>query len=194
MNQAKSPAEFQITGAKTYVKILYRVRVQNGPVLKGAAEPETMDFVTGYRQVIPGLEKRLIGRGRGERLEFTVPPEEAFGARHKELVIEKPKSDFHFPRGMEPYPGMALPFVSPIEGAPETVMVREVKPDTIVIDCNHPLSGAALQYELEIVEARPATDKDLCSEWEQQSESVLCGCGPHEIVLGSQEGDEPARC
>ena len=42
-----------------YVRIKYTVRIVDGPVLKGLNEPEILDFVTGYRQVIPGLENRL---------------------------------------------------------------------------------------------------------------------------------------
>ncbi len=51
----------------------YMVRIPNGQVLKGATERELMDFVTGYRQVVPGLEQRLLGHSVGEKLAFTVP-------------------------------------------------------------------------------------------------------------------------
>ena len=185
--------EFRISDSKAYVKIRYEVRVEGGPLLKGVDGPEEMDFLTGYRQVIPGLERRLIGHVAGDKLSFTVPPEEAFGIRHEELVIEKKRSEFHFPGGFEPYPGMQLPLISSAQGAPDTVTVREIREDTIVIDCNHPLSGAALRYDLEIIEARPATEKDTCSEWEETSQSEPCGCAPHEIVLGSTAGENPSE-
>ena len=180
---ARGPEVFE---KSCYVKIRYSVRVVDGPVLKGAPEPEIMDFVTGYLHVIPGLEKRLMGRRVGEKLSFVVPPEEAFGVRRKELVIEKAKADFHFPEGFEPYPGMELPLVAASENAPDTVLIREIKEDTIVVDLNHPLSGTALQYELEILEARPAESSEVCSHWDQ-SEAGPMGCsGAPEIVLGEE--------
>ncbi|MCA1959477.1 MAG: FKBP-type peptidyl-prolyl cis-trans isomerase, partial [Desulfomonile sp.] len=173
-----------IAGHKSYVKIRYRVQVVDGPVLKGAMEPEIMDFVTGYLHVIPGLEKRLVGRQAGEKLSFTVPPEEAFGIRRPELVIEKAKADFHFPAGVEPYPGMELPIVTGNFDGPETVMIREVRDDTIIIDLNHPLSGLPLAYDLEIIEARPAGASDVCSEWGSAGpEQTACSSIP-QIVLG----------
>lgn len=175
---------YAITDHKSYVKMRYRVQIADGPVLKGAVEPEIMDFVTGFLHVIPGLEKRLLGKQTGDRLSFTVPPEEAFGQRRPELVIEKTKADFHFPAGMEPYPGMELPIVTGNLDAPETVMIREVKDDTIVIDLNHPLSGCALVYDLEILEARPATDTDVCSEWEASGEESTACSSIQQIVLG----------
>lgn len=193
MNDAANPGRFQIADAKSYVRIRYRVRIENGPVLKGAAQPEEMDFITGYSQVIPGLERRLIGHLVGEKLAFTIPPEEAFGLRHKDLIIEKSRNDFHFPGGMLPHPGMELPLVSSVEGAPETVIVREIKGDTIVIDCNHPLSGASLHYDLEIVEARPATEKDICTEWEETAQSEGCGDGPHALILGATDPEKLSR-
>lgn len=193
MDLSANPGRFQISDTKSYVKIRYRVRIENGPVLKGAAQPEEMEFVTGYSQVIPGLERRLIGHLVGEKLAFTVPPEEAFGLSHKDLIIEKNRNEFHFPGGLVPYPGMELPLVSSVEGAPETVIVREIKGDIIVIDCNHPLSGASLQYDLEIVEARPATEKDVCAEWEETSGSEACGGSPHELILGATDPETLSR-
>jgi len=190
MADGTKPRDYAIEGASSYVKMRYTVRVVDGPVLKGAVEPEIMDFVTGYMQVIPGLEKRLIGHCTGESLAFSVPPEEAFGLRHDDLVIEKNKAEFHFPPGMEPFPGMEIPLISGNENAPDTVLIREVKEDTIVIDLNPPLSGAALQYELEILEARPATSTDVCSEWDQQKTDQACCPAVPEIVLGVEESDE----
>jgi FKBP-type peptidyl-prolyl cis-trans isomerase 2 len=175
---------YQVTDSKTYTQIRYRVRIPGGPVLKGVPELEVMDFVTGYGHVVPGLERRLIGHSVGERLSFTVPPEEAFGPRHEELVFRKSREDFHFPKGMEPYVGMELPLVSSQLEAPETVVIREVNADTIVIDANHPLSGKALEYDLEIIEARPARSTDVCSEWDEKPVGDTCCSAVHTVTLG----------
>ena len=191
MTDNEEAQTYRITDSKGYVKIKYRVRVLNGPVLKGTGELEVMDFVTGYGHVIPGLERRLVGCGIGERLSFVVPPDEGFGVRHEELMIEKNKKDFHFPKGMEPYPGMEIPLVSPTEAAPDTVMIREIRDDSIVIDCNHPLAGLSLQYDLEIIEARPAKSTDVCAEWEETNVEANCGCSPCEIILGSEVSENP---
>lgn len=187
---------YKIVERSCYVKIRYMVRVPNGPVLKGGSEPELMDFVTGFRQVVPGLEKRLLGHSTGEKLAFTVPPEEAFGPRHPELVIEKSKADFHFPPGWSPFIGMELPMIISESEGPDTVMIKEIKADTIVVDANHPLSGSSLQYDLEIVEARPATSDDVCAEWEEQGggescgEEGACSSGLCQMVLGKTEPTE----
>jgi FKBP-type peptidyl-prolyl cis-trans isomerase 2 len=61
-----------------------------------------------------------------------------------------------------------------------------------VIDFNHPLSGLPLLYDLEIIEARPAEEKDVCAEWDERSVNDTCGgCAPHEIVLGQPSHGDP---
>ena len=140
MSTSESSTTDRIAPSQWYVRISYSVRIENGPFLRGGAEPATMDFVTGFGQVIPGLERRLIGHGLGEKLSFTVPPEEAFGLRTEELVFEKKKTEFHFPPGTQPYPGMEISVITGADG-PETVMISEIRDDTITIDCNHPLCG-----------------------------------------------------
>jgi FKBP-type peptidyl-prolyl cis-trans isomerase SlyD len=187
MTDGAVPSTYEITDRSCYVKIGYMVRVVDGPVLKGAGEREVMDFVTGYGHVVPGLERRLVGHSPGESLSFTVPADEAFGERHQELVIEKSKADFHFPPGFEPYPGMELPLVTRGSDSPDTVMIREVRQDSIVVDLNHPLAGLALQYDLEIIEARPANSTDVCSEWEEKGAEENCCSGPCEVVLGKED-------
>jgi FKBP-type peptidyl-prolyl cis-trans isomerase 2 len=189
MTDGATLPEMRIQDSGWYVKIKYRVRIVGGPVLKGLTQPEIMDFVTGYRQVIPGLEKRLISHAGGETLSFTVPAEEAFGARHNELEFEKNKADFHFPAGMTPYPGMELPMISHQSDAPDTVIIKEIRDDTIVIDCNHPLSGKDFYYDLEILEARPAKENEVCGEWEQTVSNEPCHSNLPSIVLG-QETEE----
>lgn len=186
------PSPYKIEDTSGYVKIRYMVKVADGPVLKGAGEREIMDFVTGYRQVVPGLEKRLLGHSQGECLAFAVPAEEAFGPRYQELVIEKDRADFHFPVGMEPYVGMQLPMITSEEEGPDSVVIRTVTESTIIIDANHPLAGATLEYDLEIIEARPATSSDVCSEWEAEKSDSCASCSgsPQEIVIGVQDEGE----
>jgi FKBP-type peptidyl-prolyl cis-trans isomerase SlyD len=187
MTETAPPCAYKVAESSCYAKIRYKVRVAGGPILKGAGELEIMDFVTGYAQVVPGLEKRLVGHCAGEKLSFTVPAEEAFGVKYKELVFEKKKEDFHFPPGFQPQPGMEIPLITSHSEAPDTARIKEVREDAIVIDLNHALAGVALEYDLEILEARPATSKDVCAEWEQQSTDCSCSQQPTTILLGQED-------
>ncbi len=175
---------FRILDTSSYVKLRYQVRVENGPILKGADTPEVMDFVTGFRQVIPGLEKRLVGRSAGESMTFTVPAVEAFGERRDDFVVVKDKKEFHFPEGFAPRPGMEISVITNMDEGPDTVIIKEVRDNDIVIDFNHPLAGFPLKYTLEIVEARPSKASDVCSEWESEKGKGCGSCAPREVTLG----------
>jgi FKBP-type peptidyl-prolyl cis-trans isomerase SlyD len=190
MTDSPMPGNAAVVDTGSYVQIKYKVRIVDGPLLKGAAEPAIMDFVTGYRQVIPGLEKRLVGHSAGEKLAFTVPPEEAFGPSYPELIFEKNRDEFRFPAGVEPGPGMEIALVSSDPNAPDSVLIKEVLDDKIVIDCNHPFAGKALQYELEIIEARPASEDEICDEWEIKTYEGPCQSDLSSIVLGGEEPKE----
>ncbi len=99
MTDTATPCAYQVTESGCYAKIRYKVRVAGGPILKGAGELEIMDFVTGYAQVVPGLEKRLVGHCAGEKLSFTVPAEEAFGIKHAGTHFREEERRLSFPPG-----------------------------------------------------------------------------------------------
>lgn len=190
MTDGNTSSNHAVQDLKWYVKIGYRVNVVDGPVLKGAEQPEIMDFITGFQQVVPGLEKRLIGRETGERLSFDVPPEEAFGPRFEELQVTKPISEVHLPQGMTPVPGMEIPVLTGMEQGPDSARVVEVTPDSVVLDLNHSLAGRTLHYELEILESRPAKEQDMCAEWEEQPVSNMSCSAVQHIVFGEDPPEE----
>ncbi len=185
MNSPSDYEPYKIQDSGSYVKIRYRVRIVDGPSLKGSPELETMDFVTGYGHVIPGLEKRLVGETNGRKLTFDVPAQEAFGMRDEKMVFLKKIEEFHFPPGVKPFPGMEIPVICNDDEGPGSVTIKDVREDGIVIDFNHALAGFALGYELEIIEARPSRESDVCAEWDKKADDDFQrSCLPHEIVLG----------
>ncbi|MDA8407460.1 MAG: FKBP-type peptidyl-prolyl cis-trans isomerase [Deltaproteobacteria bacterium] len=185
MNSPSDYEPYKIQDSGSYVKIRYRVRIVDGPSLKGSPELETMDFVTGYGHVIPGLEKRLVGETNGRKLTFDVPAQEAFGMRDEKMVFLKKIEEFHFPPGVKPFPGMEIPVICNDDEGPGSVTIKDVREDGIVIDFNHALAGFALGYELEIIEARHSRESDVCAEWDKKGDDDFQrSCLPHEIVLG----------
>lgn len=47
------------------------------------------------------------------------------------------------------------------DGQRVNASVVEIKPDIVVVDLNHPLAGADLIFEGEILESRPATNEEI---------------------------------
>jgi FKBP-type peptidyl-prolyl cis-trans isomerase SlyD len=41
------------------------------------------------------------------------------------------------------------------------ITVTEVKEQTVVVDANHPLAGKTLHFDVEVVDVRPGSDREL---------------------------------
>jgi FKBP-type peptidyl-prolyl cis-trans isomerase SlyD len=151
-----------------YVEMEYRVRLDDGELLRGTAQaPELLTFVAGCGELLPGLERRLWGLKENDSLEFDLPAAEAFGAYDPDFIqVWSRKS---FPPDLDLSPGQKmvpanLPF------PPEyPLTVKEVDGDRVILDMNHPLAGHDLHYEVRVILARPATPEELAPRKECQS-------------------------
>jgi FKBP-type peptidyl-prolyl cis-trans isomerase SlyD len=158
-----------------YVCLEYRMWLDSGEQLRGTPEaPDRLTFVAGCNELMPGLERRLIGLREQDALEFSVPAAEAFGDYDPDFIQEW--SHKVFPSGMELSPGQKvvpanLPF------PPEyPLTVKEVREDAVVLDMNHPFSGHDLRYQVRVLEVRPATPEELepLKQCQSCSEEMSC--------------------
>lgn len=145
----------------TYLRIKYTVRLESGEILKGDPKEglECMDFITGFDQVLPGLEKRLIGLNQGDEITLTIPPEDAFGVYDSSLVKEKNFSEF--PEGKTLESGKWVLAKNDKHKITCGYFVKEKGFHSVILDYNHPFAGKTLTYFLKVVEARPATQAEL---------------------------------
>jgi FKBP-type peptidyl-prolyl cis-trans isomerase SlyD len=145
----------------SYVVIKYTVKLKDGEIIKGDPKEGLahMEFVTGYNQVILGLEKRLIGMSKGDKGQIAVPPEEGFGLHDPTLIQEKPYKEF--PEGRNLEEGRWVRATNPDHRVTFGYLVLEKKPDRIILDYNHPLAGKTLIYDLELEDVREANQEEL---------------------------------
>ena len=104
-----------------------------------------LEVQLGQGQLIPGFENGLIGMEVGDKKMLEIEPDQAYGLRNEELIIEIEKTKV--PENVEV--GMMLQTFGPM--GPSIVKVIEIKDDTVVIDANHPLAGEKLTFELELM-------------------------------------------
>ena len=163
-----------------YVAIDYRLTLTSGEEIDSSPAGEPLGFVTGSGQIIPGLEKALMGMKAGDSSQITVEPEEAYGPLNQELVQEISMDQFPTDEKIEP--GMTFQAQGP--QGPIMITVKEVKDnDVVTIDMNHPLAGKQLVFEIKVVEIREPKADELarlaggcgCGAGEQEGSS--CGCG-----------------
>ncbi len=140
-----------------HVSFAYTLTAADGTVLDRSPEGEPLGYVHGTSSIIPGLETALEGHAAGEKLQVTVPPEDAYGVRDEALVHEVPKDRFE--TDAEIQPGMQVTASGP-QGDLAMVVV-EVGAEHVTLDANHPLAGEALHFDVEIVDVRDATQQEL---------------------------------
>lgn len=131
------------------VKVHYTGKLSNGQIFDSSVDKEPLQIKLGEGQLIPGFEKGLIDMKVNEKKTVTIPQDEAYGEVRKDLFQEIPKTEL--PPEINPEVGMGLVARNP-DGSERQLRVAEVKPETIVIDANHPLAGQELIFDLELVD------------------------------------------
>lgn len=146
--------------ANARVVLEYTLKNEKGEVLDSsdADDGEPIDYVHGYGMLVPGLEAALAGLAVGVTKDVTVVPEEGFGDRDEELVMEIDRSDFPDPKSVAI--GDEVVADSP-DGDEVPMRVLEVKEETVVVDANHPLAGVTLRYSVKVKEVAQATDEEI---------------------------------
>lgn len=132
------------------VSIEYTLRLEDEGVVDTNVGDQPMVYTHGAGEIVPGLEEALGGLAVGETRQVTVPPEKAYGPVDPsafdevdtELVPEEARS-----------PGAELMARDP-SGRTLHVRVHEVRPNTIVIDLNHPLAGKTLTFDVKILDIK----------------------------------------
>lgn len=121
-------------------------------------EGESLQFIQGYGSIIPGLEQALYGMAAGDHDEITVPARDAYGEYDLEQIVPIPLSEF--PEDLELEPGLELE-MSDKEGDVVYARVVSVGRSRVKMDFNHPLADKDLDFEITILDVRPATPQEL---------------------------------
>ena len=114
-------------------------------------KPATLSLGTG--QLAPAIEACLLGMAEGAHETLELPAGAAFGEHNPGLLQRVKLSLLHeFGEPDARYePGDVVQFPSP-NGAPGPAgMVREVGPDWLLFDFNHPLAGRPVRFEVKLL-------------------------------------------
>lgn len=157
------------------VVLEYTLKDEKGEVLDSsdAEDGEPITYVHGYGMLVPGLEAALAGLEVGAAKEVNVSPDEGFGDRDDELVLEIDRSDFPEPKNVKI--GDEVVAESP-DGDEVPMRVVEVKDETVVVDANHPLAGVTLRYSVIVKEIGEASEEEIAEAAAGFEEAGYGGC------------------
>ena len=131
------------------VKVHYTGKLTSGEQFDSSVGREPLEFTVGAGQMIKGFDAAMPGMTLGEKKTINIAPEEAYGPRSEEAIIQFPKENV--PADMQLEPGMTLTLSNQM-GQPVPVIVVEVQQDVIILDANHFLAGQELIFDIELVE------------------------------------------
>jgi FKBP-type peptidyl-prolyl cis-trans isomerase SlyD len=121
-------------------------------------EGETLQFIQGYGSIIPGLEQGIAEMQTDETRAITVLAKDAYGEYDYELIDDIPISEF--PNEIPIEPGLEMEMES-VDGEMLYGKIISVGKSRVKINFNHPLAGRDLDFEITILDIRPATPAEL---------------------------------
>jgi len=150
-------ADNNIVADNMVVSMAYKLTV-DGEVLDEAGELDAIEFLTGHRNIIPGLESQLAGLQVGEEKSVTVDAQGGYGVIDEKAIEDLPLDEFT--DGVVPVPGMELE-MKDNQGQMRFARVISVDKKSAKLDFNHPLAGKDLAFDVKIVKLREATSEEL---------------------------------
>ena len=146
----------QITNNKV-VQMHYKLTDDQGNVIDSSEGREPLSYLQGAGNIIPGLEKQMEGKSAGDKLKAVVEPAEGYGEYDESLMQVVPKSGFQ--GDMEPEVGMQVQ-VGTQQGT-TIASIAKIDGEEVTLDMNHPLAGMRLNFDVEVVDVRDATEEEL---------------------------------
>jgi FKBP-type peptidyl-prolyl cis-trans isomerase 2 len=131
------------------VQVHYIGKRNDGSVFDNSRDrDEPLAFTLGSGQVIPGFERAVEGMEVGEVRKVRIEPEEAYGERRDDLLMDVDRE--HVPEGVELEAGTRLQLQR--DGRAIPVTVTDIGEESVTLDANHPLAGEELNFEIELVD------------------------------------------
>lgn len=117
-----------------------------------------LTFLYGVGMMLPKFEEHIQGLNAGDKKSFTLEAADAYGEKDDRAIAQLP-ADMFKETGLPPV-GEVLP-LQDNQGNQFRAVVVEVTPEAVIADLNHPMAGKTLNFDVEILSSRPATEEEL---------------------------------
>lgn len=137
----------------------------NGPeeLIEQTSPEHPFVFLFGFGGVLPDFETGLADKQKGDKFDFNIAADKAYGKYEKEYVIKLDRSIFMIDGKFdtERVKVGADIEMNDAEGNPLVGKVVTVNDTTVEMDFNHPLAGFDLHFIGEILDVRAASAEEL---------------------------------
>ena len=139
------------------VSIDYTLTDSKGVIIDTSEGRQPLTYLHGLGALIPGMENALSGKAAGEKFKITIAPEEGYGQRDESLLRVIGTEEL---KGI-PDLKVGTQLQADTEAGVKVFTVIKIEGDKVGIDGNHPLAGVTLNFDLDVVEVRVATEEEI---------------------------------
>jgi FKBP-type peptidyl-prolyl cis-trans isomerase SlyD len=139
------------------VSLLYVLKDKEGTVIDQTEGGDPLVYIHGHDNIIPGLEKEMLGLKVGDKKKVEVLADNAYG-------VYDPDKCFGIERDSLPdaelTPGMTLE-LTPDDGETFLARIVKIEEDHVQVDANHPMAGKDLFFDVEVVGLREGNSEEV---------------------------------
>ncbi len=135
----------------------------NGEIVEEVKSDSPLKFLYGAGQMLPHFESNIVNLSEGDRFEFLLDAEQAYGEKRDELIVDLPMSVFEV-NGTVDHELIRIGNQVPMadgQGRRLIGTVVSLDESSVKMDFNHPMAGAGLFFSGEVLDVRDATDDEL---------------------------------
>lgn len=140
----------------TVVQLHYQLSDDSG-LLESSQGSDPLLYLHGHQNMLPAIEQALEGKSKGDTLELTLAPKDAYGERREDAIQSVQVK--HLQGAKKWQPGMIA--VVQTEHGPRQVKIVKVGMFKADVDTNHPLAGKTLKFNFEILDVRAASEEEI---------------------------------
>ena len=144
--------------ANKVVTMNFKLTDDQGNILDSTEHGGPFSYLTGKNNILPKLEEAVNNMIIGTKKQIKLDAENAYGNYNEQIVQVVGKENF--PEDFVLEVGMEYMASNP-EGVQMPFVITEVRDEDVTIDFNHPLAGKNLNFDVELIDVRDATQEEL---------------------------------
>lgn len=164
------------------LKYVLREGDSEGGIVEEVSDDNPLKFLYGAGQMLPHFESNIENLSEGDKFEFKLNSDEAYGEKREELVVDLPMSVFEVDGKIDDKlltVGNQVPMAD-AQGRRFIGTVVSLTDSSVKMDFNHPMAGTGLHFTGEILNVREASPEELSAKNDEDCTT----CGSHDDCGG----------